>query len=232
MRLGLATTESCHDANGLAYDACLKAGDDVAAQELYGNLMIGAIVAFVPVLLGWDYLSQFSFLRARISRPHEIGQSTGVPDDFKAVRAKMKFVVIAGAALIVIVVGVWYFLHGRPKDLNPDGSIKRGDVSWSAEAGTSKGEVKVNPQDGLKYVWIPPVTFQMGCSPGDIECFDEEKPQHRVTITKGFWMGQTKVTVRAYKRFAKATRRHMPAEFNLFEGGRSIQSWVTRPCQL
>jgi formylglycine-generating enzyme required for sulfatase activity len=50
----------------------------------------------------------------------------------------------------------------------------------------------------------------MGCSPGDSECFDSEKPPHQVTITKGFWMGQTVVTVGAYKRFAAATRREMP----------------------
>ena len=54
------------------------------------------------------------------------------------------------------------------------------------------GTMRENPKDGLKYVWIPPGTFQMGCSPGDNECFDGEKPAHRVTITKGFWMGQPK----------------------------------------
>ena len=39
----------------------------------------------------------------------------------------------------------------------------------------------------------------MGCSPGDNECATDEKPAHQVTITKGFWMGQTAVTVGAYK---------------------------------
>ena len=223
VRLGLATTESCHDANGLAYDACLKAGDDVAAQELYGNLMIGAIVAFVPVLLGWGFIYLVLFLARRISRPHESGRAP----EFRTISkpsGKMKFVVIAGAALIVIVVGVWYFLHGRPKDLNPDGSIKRGDVSWSAEAGTSKGEMRVNPNDGLKYVWIPPGIFQMGCSPGDTECGREEKPRHQVTITKGFWLGQTEVTVEAYKRFTMATGQQMPP-YNNLNGGPLNAGW-------
>jgi formylglycine-generating enzyme required for sulfatase activity len=50
----------------------------------------------------------------------------------------------------------------------------------------------------------------MGCSPGDSECFDHEKPSHQVTISKGFWMGQTEVTVAAYQRFASATGRQMP----------------------
>jgi formylglycine-generating enzyme required for sulfatase activity len=39
----------------------------------------------------------------------------------------------------------------------------------------------------------------MGCSPGDSECDDEEKPAHRVTITKGFWIGRTEVTQAAYE---------------------------------
>jgi formylglycine-generating enzyme required for sulfatase activity len=75
----------------------------------------------------------------------------------------------------------------------------------------SVGSVRENPKDGLKYVWIPPGTFMMGCSSGDADCGDSEKPSHPVTISKGFWMGQTEVTVRAYKRFASVTGRLMPA---------------------
>jgi len=61
-------------------------------------------------------------------------------------------------------------------------------------------ETKVNPKDGLTYVWIPPGTFPMGCSPGDNECETDERPAHTVTITKGFWIGQTEVTQAAYQR--------------------------------
>jgi formylglycine-generating enzyme required for sulfatase activity/serine/threonine protein kinase/Flp pilus assembly protein TadD len=76
------------------------------------------------------------------------------------------------------------------------------------------GEVRENAKDGLKYVWIPPGTFMMGCSPADNECSAEEKPAHQVKVTKGFWMGQAEVTVGAYKRFAAATGRQMPPEPN------------------
>jgi formylglycine-generating enzyme required for sulfatase activity len=65
---------------------------------------------------------------------------------------------------------------------------------------TAAGTRKVNPKDGLTYVWIPPGTFMMGCSPGDNECFPDEKPAHQVTITKGYWLGQTPVTQQAYQR--------------------------------
>jgi formylglycine-generating enzyme required for sulfatase activity len=59
---------------------------------------------------------------------------------------------------------------------------------------------RVNPKDGLTYVWIPAGTFMMGCSPGDSECYDDEKPSHRVTIAKGFWIGRTEVTQAAFER--------------------------------
>jgi formylglycine-generating enzyme required for sulfatase activity len=78
------------------------------------------------------------------------------------------------------------------------------------EPALAPGTARENPKDGLKYVWIPPGTFMMGCSPGDGECDDDETPAHRVTITKGFWLGQTELTVGTYKRFATATGRGMP----------------------
>ncbi len=50
---------------------------------------------------------------------------------------------------------------------------------------TGAGEPRVNPKDGQRYVWIPPGSFQMGCSPGDSECDADQKPAHPVTI-KGY----------------------------------------------
>jgi len=58
-----------------------------------------------------------------------------------------------------------------------------------------------NPKDGLSYVRIEPGEFWMGATPGDTEAGADEKPRHRVRITKGLWLGATPVTVAAYKRF-------------------------------
>jgi sulfatase modifying factor 1 len=79
------------------------------------------------------------------------------------------------------------------------------------DAPPSPGQVRENPKDGLKYVWIPAGTFTMGCSPGDSECRDDEKPPHAETLAKGFWVGQTEVTVAGYIRFTTATGRTMPS---------------------
>jgi len=81
-------------------------------------------------------------------------------------------------------------------------------------------KLKANPLDGQLYIWVPPGTFQMGCSPDDRACQDmkpfvNEKPRHRVIISKGFWMGQTEVTVGAYKKYAMATGRKSPKELVL-----------------
>jgi uncharacterized caspase-like protein len=66
-------------------------------------------------------------------------------------------------------------------------------------SGPQAGATKVNFKDGLTYVWIPPGRFMMGCSQGDSDCDDDEKPAHEVEITKGFWLGQAPVTQQAYQ---------------------------------
>jgi serine/threonine protein kinase len=62
------------------------------------------------------------------------------------------------------------------------------------------GDTRLSPEDGLTYAWIPAGNFIMGCSPGDSECFDDEKPSHGEQIANGFWLGQTEVTQAAWKR--------------------------------
>jgi len=85
-------------------------------------------------------------------------------------------------------------------------------ASPAQDSGPRKGETKLNPVDGLQYVWIPPGTFRMGCSPGDGECGPEELPVHNVRLSRGFWLGVTAVTVEAWSRFVKQVRRDMPPE--------------------
>jgi formylglycine-generating enzyme required for sulfatase activity len=60
------------------------------------------------------------------------------------------------------------------------------------------------------YVWIPPGDFWIGAMPGDSEARPDEKPRHRVRITKGFWMGETPVTVAAYEEFTRKSGVSMP----------------------
>ena len=74
------------------------------------------------------------------------------------------------------------------------------------------GTERMNPRDGLLYVWVPGGTFQMGCVPGDTECMVDEDPRHEVVITSGFWMGKTEVTVQGFRQFTRQSRIKMPPE--------------------
>ncbi len=71
-------------------------------------------------------------------------------------------------------------------------------------------EVRRSEKDGLDYVFIPPGTFLMGAVPGDATADTDEKPQHPVTLSKGFWISRTETTVGAYKKFCKETSKAMP----------------------
>jgi formylglycine-generating enzyme required for sulfatase activity len=74
---------------------------------------------------------------------------------------------------------------------------------------------RVNPKDGLTYVWIPPPAsgkFMMGCSPGDDECRGNEKPPHEEQIANGFWLGQTEVTQAAWKKVMNKHPSHFKGD--------------------
>jgi len=64
-------------------------------------------------------------------------------------------------------------------------------------------------------------------SPVAGEAGDDEKPVHKVRITKGFWMGQTPVTVGAYKRYAQAMGKAMP--HNIHSTAWPIRLTIARP---
>ena len=69
-------------------------------------------------------------------------------------------------------------------------------VSWPP--GSSPGDVHLDERDGQSYAWVPAGRFRFGCSPGDDRCEDDEVHSDQ-EIRHGFWLGQTEVTVRAYK---------------------------------
>jgi formylglycine-generating enzyme required for sulfatase activity len=72
------------------------------------------------------------------------------------------------------------------------------------------GQNRENSKDRLVYSWIPPGVFKMGCVPNDSACLPDEKPQHEVRITRGFWITRTEVTAEAYQRFTGETGHREP----------------------
>jgi formylglycine-generating enzyme len=96
-------------------------------------------------------------------------------------------------------------------------------------ASAATPRVKMNPKDGLAYVWIAPGKYVMGCSAGDRDCFAWEKPAHAAEIQKGFWIGQTEVTQQAYRRVMGAN----PSRYQGFRRPVDQVSWydARRYCQ-
>jgi formylglycine-generating enzyme required for sulfatase activity/predicted Ser/Thr protein kinase len=65
---------------------------------------------------------------------------------------------------------------------------------------------------GIELVSIPQGTFYMGSPPDDRDAHDDEKPQHRVTISQPFYLGKCKVTVGQFRRYVEATGYKTEAE--------------------
>lgn len=64
----------------------------------------------------------------------------------------------------------------------------------AALTGTYAGEVREFGALKIKMCWCPPGSFKMGSLGGDTEADDKEKPKVGVTLSRGFWLGQTEVT--------------------------------------
>ncbi|HYK61754.1 MAG TPA: formylglycine-generating enzyme family protein [Bryobacteraceae bacterium] len=75
-------------------------------------------------------------------------------------------------------------------------------ATWSAVAALALAGVFLLAQNsaptknsiGMEFVKIAPGEFVMGCSTDNADCNDDEKPAHRVQITKSFEIGKYEVT--------------------------------------
>jgi formylglycine-generating enzyme required for sulfatase activity len=69
--------------------------------------------------------------------------------------------------------------------------------AWASSAGTDQfgqwAECTIGKAK-YRWRWIPPGRFWMGSPEDELGRYVDEGPRHRVTITKGFWMGETPVT--------------------------------------
>ncbi len=72
-----------------------------------------------------------------------------------------------------------------------------------------EGPKKTQDAAGLEMVFLPPATFERGCVLGDASCFADEQPRHAVTLTQGFFVHVTEVSVAAYRAFATAVGKKM-----------------------
>jgi formylglycine-generating enzyme required for sulfatase activity len=65
---------------------------------------------------------------------------------------------------------------------------------------------------GAKLVLIPAGEFVMGSPDSDKHAYDDEKPQHKVRITRPFYLGATEVTVGQFRKLVESTGLRTEAE--------------------
>lgn len=73
--------------------------------------------------------------------------------------------------------------------------------------GTAAGQETFGPNDG-KLVWVPAGEFMMGSNDGAAD----EKPVHRVRLTRGFWLSKCEVTVAQWLHYCKEAKVLLEAE--------------------
>lgn len=106
--------------------------------------------------------------------------------------------------------------HGWPADA-PKPAIapfdaaqaKQHQEAWAKYLGVP---VETTNSIGAKMILIPPGEFLMGAVEGDADATPQEKPQHRVRLTKPFAIGATEVTHRQFRQFVQATKYVTQAE--------------------
>jgi formylglycine-generating enzyme required for sulfatase activity len=143
-------------------------------------------------------------------------------------------------AFIIIVTGsflVWVLLSRPPSEPRPGDSgnpvVKSAAPPITNAAANSAGplaserERALKPTDTFKecadcpeMVVVPAGSFTMGSPKAEEGRFDDEGPQHVVTINKPFGVGKLHVTVDQFAAFVRETGYHASSKCATFEGGK------------
>ena len=94
----------------------------------------------------------------------------------------------------------------KPKAATDDAiAARKEQEECSQRLGSS---VEITNSIGMKLRLIPPGEFMMGSPDSDRDARDDEKPQHKVKITKPFYLGVYEVTQAEYERVMGANPSH------------------------
>ena len=85
---------------------------------------------------------------------------------------------VAGSALVCWLVLILTLLGGCPSE--------------EYEEFLDNGEGRLFA--GIRFVWIPPGTLMMGAYGNEQDSDEDERPQHQVTLTQGFWLSKYEIT--------------------------------------
>jgi formylglycine-generating enzyme required for sulfatase activity len=114
----------------------------------------------------------------------------------KAKSGIVKWTVGAAAAFILLLSGVFgviWFLSGG------DASVSNSPVNRTANVAPSLTGDSIKNSLGMEFVRIPAGSFLMGSPTSETGSSDEERPQHRVVISREFYFGKYEVTQGQWK---------------------------------
>jgi formylglycine-generating enzyme required for sulfatase activity len=86
------------------------------------------------------------------------------------------------------------------KTKGPDTTGPSQEATPATEKGSPAAAKVITNSIGMKLTLIPAGEFMMGSPDSDSDAAGDEKPQHRVRITKAFYLGATEVTQEQYEK--------------------------------
>jgi formylglycine-generating enzyme required for sulfatase activity len=92
---------------------------------------------------------------------------------------------------------IWMARHSRLSSIVMAVFVFTGCVTEPVNEQPVKGQPLTVSGLGMKFVYVAPGSFQMGSNDGG--SWDNEKPVHRVTISRGYWIGKYEVTQSEYQ---------------------------------
>ena len=93
-----------------------------------------------------------------------------------------------------------------------DPAVEDARKSVAAKEQTAQRAAMVVNLSGIPYLPIDPGTFTMGCTNGDGDCDENEKPAHAVTISKPFYLAKAPTTNAQYQQCVDAGACHGSAD--------------------
>jgi formylglycine-generating enzyme required for sulfatase activity len=143
-------------------------------------------------LLRTIYISESLDVLEKVSE--FIGENMGKPLDFHALLADP-----AAADGVFVEEGTLPFANVAATVLQGLGGNYR-RLAERLTTGKAAYPKRITNSLGMEFVYIPPGEFMMG-SPEDEPGRDDDETQHHVTLTRGFYMQTTQVTVGQWKQF-------------------------------
>lgn len=131
----------------------------------------------------------------------------------EATDRSIQVAVAALAGILAVMLGLGLWMTRRPSVEKAAASVTPASPPAAAAPGRERsgttppkaGDVWENPKDGLRYRWVPPGSFLMGCA-SVAGCLATDLPAQVTTLARGIWLGETEVSIAALRIYDARAR--------------------------